>query len=306
MSLTIFTHNDCLKHEMGPSHPESPARLTSILQTLKKAPWSSKLIWQEAPNATKEQLKRVHASDYVDSIFSMSPLEGYVQLDPDTMMNPFSLNAALRASGALVAAVDNVFNQKTKRAFCAVRPPGHHAEPHSAMGFCFFNNIAVGVAHALTTYHCQRIAIVDFDVHHGNGTESMFIKEPKVCFWSSFQHPFYPGTQLVGKPAHIHLCPLPPGTGSHLFRQKVDLELLPILEAFKPECIFISAGFDAHMMDPLANLQLTTDDYGYVTKVISDIANKYSQSRVISTLEGGYHLHALSESVSEHVKALLE
>ncbi|MBN9289170.1 MAG: deacetylase [Gammaproteobacteria bacterium 39-13] len=305
MPLTIFTHPDCLKHEMGINHPECPERLEVISQKLKQASIASQLEWKEAPLATKDQLKRVHDSAYIEFIFSQSPRQGYVPLDPDTIMNPFTLSAALRASGAQVAAVDEVFSAKTKRAFCLVRPPGHHAELHEAMGFSFFNNIAVGVAHAFAQYHCQRIAIVDFDVHHGNGTESIFLYEPRVCFWSSFQYPFYPGTVLTGKPSHIHLCPLAAGTRSDIFRQKVNLELLPILKDFKPECIFISAGFDAHQGDPLANLMLTEDDYRFITEQICEISDAFAKSRVISTLEGGYNLQVLGNSVLAHIEAML-
>ncbi len=305
MTVRVLTHPDCLKHEMGPSHPESPARLEAINQVLKAAPWADQLDWIEAPLALKEQLKLAHDSSYVESLFLEAPKEGYVQCDPDTLMNPYTLSAALRASGAVIAAVDDVFAGRTKRAFCAVRPPGHHAEPDTAMGFCFFNNIAVGARHAMAKYNCQRIAIVDFDVHHGNGTESIFLNDARVCFWSSFQHPFYPGTFLTDKPRHIHLCPLPANTGSQIFRQKIDLELIPILLDFKPECIFISAGFDAHHLDPLANLKLTSEDFGYVTKAVCEVADKVAGGKVISSLEGGYHLKALQESVIAHVEALL-
>ncbi|MBS0289171.1 MAG: histone deacetylase family protein [Proteobacteria bacterium] len=305
MSLTIFTHQDCLKHDMGPMHPESPARLKTINQALQQAPFSQSLVWQEAPMATKADLLRVHHADYIEKIFNQAPSEGYLQLDPDTIMNKYSLTAALRAAGALKAAVDSVFMQGPPKAFCAVRPPGHHAEPHAAMGFCFFNNIAIGVSYALEKYHCERLAIVDFDVHHGNGTETMFLKEPRVCFWSSFQHPFYPGTEMAGKPAHIHLCPMRAGEGSQSFRDKVDKELIPLLDNFKPQCLFISAGFDAHQLDPLANLNLTTADYAYVTQKICQIADMHAHKRVISTLEGGYNLDVLAEAVTAHVQAML-
>ncbi len=304
MSIIIYSHPDCVKHEMGAYHPESPERLKAIYSALKQQPWASHIEWQESPQATKEQLKRVHDADYVDELFNVAPKKGYLPLDPDTMMNAYSLSAALHAAGALTASVDAVFEGKAKRVFCAVRPPGHHAEPAKAMGFCFFNNIAVGVRHAIAAYDCQRVAIVDFDVHHGNGTESMFSHETKVCFWSSFQHPFYPGAQIPSHSSSIHLCPLKAGTSSLAFRQKVDDDLIPLLSAFKPECIFISAGFDAHHLDPLANLNLTTQDYGYITQAVCQVANTYSKGRVISTLEGGYNLSALSESVVEHVNAL--
>lgn len=307
MSIIVFTHPDCLKHEMGEGHPESPARLEAIMSALKRAPWIRDIDWQEAPCVTKEQLTRVHPLEYIDSIFQASPKEGYVRLDPDTVMNPYTLSAALHAAGAQVAAVDEVFTKRTSnKVFCLVRPPGHHAEPDTAMGFCFFNNVAVGAAHALEHHGCKRVAIVDFDVHHGNGTETMFMSEPRICFWSSFQHPFYPGAILEGKPAHIHLCPLRSGTMGEAFRQRVDSELIPILDKFQPECVFISAGFDAHRLDPLANLSLEASDYAYITKAVCNIATKYASGRVISTLEGGYHLKALSESVTAHIGAMLE
>lgn len=309
MPVTIITHTDCLKHEMGQGHPESPARLEAIMAALKHAPWIKEIDWQQAPRATQEQLARVHPVPYIDSIFQASPKEGYVRLDPDTVMNPHTLSAALYAAGAQIAAVDLAFSKSDKRTskiFCLVRPPGHHAEPDTAMGFCFFNNIAVGVAHALAQYNCKRVAIIDFDVHHGNGTETMFTKDPRVCFWSSFQHPFYPGAALEGKPAHIHLRPLQAGTSGQEFRQRVDSELIPILENFQPECLFISAGFDAHRLDPLANLSLEASDYVYITKAVCKIANQYASGRIISTLEGGYHLQALSESVTAHIEAMLD
>lgn len=304
MKIEIITHEFGLKHEMGTHHPESPDRLKAILQALKIAEFKDNLIWFEAPQATKAQLARIHNEKYIHTLFEIAPHKGYVQLDPDTTMNPYSLPAALHAAGAVIQAVENVFKGKVKRVFCPVRPPGHHAEPAQAMGFCFFNNIAVGVAHALDHFSCKRIAVVDFDAHHGNGTESMFIQDPRVCLWSSFQHPFYPGTRLQDKPQHIHLCPLEAGTTSETYRTKINSELIPILDDFQPECIFISAGFDAHHDDPLANLNFTTDDYRYITQAICKIADKHSQGRVISTLEGGYSLKALSESVLAHVEGL--
>ncbi len=306
MSLTVYSHPDCIKHEMGLGHPESPARLEAILYALKQAPWQQELQWVEAPLATKEQLARVHHREYIERLFAQSPKHGYHTLDADTMMNPYSLHAALRAAGAMVAAVEDIFHSKTTKAFCLVRPPGHHAEPDKAMGFCFFNNIAVGVAHALEQGYCQRIAVIDFDVHHGNGTETMLMQEPKVCFWSSFEHPFYPGVQLTGKPAHIHFCPLPAGTSGEIFRQKIAGELIPLLEQFEPECLFISAGFDAHRLDPLADLLLDTSDYAYVTNALCDIAKKFAKGRIISTLEGGYNLNALADAVCAHINVMLK
>ncbi|MCS5710397.1 histone deacetylase family protein [Candidatus Berkiella aquae] len=306
MSIIVFTHPIFVKHEMGVGHPESPQRIKAIQQALEKAPYHQQLIWQEPPQATKAQLARVHHEDYIEKLFKVAPQTGYLSLDPDTVMNPYSLTAALHAAGSVVAAVEAVFHGETQKAFCLVRPPGHHAEPDRAMGFCFFNNIAVGVAHALAQNYCQRVAIIDFDVHHGNGTETMMLQEPGVCFWSSFEHPFYPGTQLNGKPEHIHLCPLSAGTTGELFRGKIDQELIPLLEAFKPECLFISAGFDAHQLDPLADLKLQTSDYAYVTEKLREIADKYANGRMISTLEGGYHLTAIADSVVAHINSLIE
>jgi acetoin utilization deacetylase AcuC-like enzyme len=287
---------------MGPGHPECPARLEVITQALKRAAFKDKLVWREAPLASKAQLMQVHDTDYIEKIFSLSPHKGYVPLDPDTLMNPFTLNAALRASGAMVQAVDDVFQGDIKRAFCLVRPPGHHAEPDKAMGFCFFNNIAVGVMHALNQYHCEKIAIVDFDVHHGNGTQAMFLEESRVLFWSSFQHPFYPGTALEPKRPNIHLCPLPAGTNSAQFQQKIKTDLLPLLENFKPQCIFVSAGFDAHQLDPLADFMLINEDYQYISRELVKISQQYAQGRIISTLEGGYQLQALPEAVISYLE----
>lgn len=304
MITTIYTHPDCLKHEMGAMHPESPARLTAIANALKNASYADKLLWVKTPPASKAHISRVHDPKYIDLLFTLAPQKGYVALDPDTTMNPFTLSAALHAAGALIAAVDSAFTKKNQRAFCLVRPPGHHAEPHTAMGFCFFNNVAIGAAHALEQYHCKRVAIIDFDVHQGNGTEVMFRNEPKVYFWSSFQHPFYPGSDLSNVPAHFHLCPLAAGSGSKELREKIDQVLIPTLSAFEPEIIFMSAGFDAHKLDPLADLNWATEDYAYLTEKVCEIADKFSQGRVISTLEGGYHLAAIAGSAVAHVGAL--
>lgn len=305
MPIQIYTHPLCLKHDMGPYHPESPARLESILLAVKRSFNAQQITFIEAPQATQEQLTRVHHKDYIEEIFKLAPQTGTVPLDADTLMNPYTLPAALYASGAMIAAVDAVFTGKTQKAVCLVRPPGHHAEPDHAMGFCIFNNIAVGVAHALEKYHCRRVAIVDFDVHHGNGTESMFLHEPRVCFWSSFQHPFYPGATLDKKPPNIHLCPLPAGTGSEHYHHRVMHQLVPLLTEFKPECIFISAGFDAHRLDPLANLNFETQDYAFITEQLRIIADAYCQGRMISTLEGGYDLTALAQSVVAHLSAMI-
>lgn len=304
MSILIYSHEDCMLHEMGKGHPESPLRISLIKKALMKAPFAQSLVWKEAPLVEKSHLLRVHGADYIEQIFSLSPKRGYVSLDPDTMMNPYTLQAARRAAGAVVASVDAVFNGETSRAFCMVRPPGHHAEKNKAMGFCFFNNVAVGVAHALEKYGCSRIAIVDFDLHHGNGTDDIFFAEPRVIFWSSFQYPFYPGVSLSHTRPNLILSPLAAGCGSEDFRKVVTNTLLPLLEQSKPECIFFSAGFDAHFSDPLGNLRLQNEDYAFITQEVVKIAQKYASSRIISVLEGGYHL-SLGEAAAAHVGALI-
>lgn len=297
-TTALITHPDCLQHNIE-GHPESPARLNAILQAI-DAEFGDQLPRIKAPFATREQLLRAHSSEHVDSIFDTEPTTGYFPINPDTTMMPATLNAALRAAGAVTNAVDLVMSGEFKTIFCAVRPPGHHAEYERAMGFCFFNNIAVGVAHALANYDLQRIAIIDFDVHHGNGTDDIFRNEKRVTLFSSFQHPFYPGT-----PTHDpHALPLPIGCTGELFRKKVSDHWLPALHQLKPQLIFISAGFDAHFKDPLGGLQFTEEDYSWITCEIKAIAAQYAAGRIISTLEGGYDLEVLASSVITHIKAL--
>ena len=305
MTISIITHPDCLLHEMGTHHPESPARLSAIQDQLISCGLDLVLQHHDAPLATREQLCRVHDSGYVEQIFLRAPEEGQAWLDPDTSMNPHSLSAALRAAGAVVLGVDLVMTGKNSAAFCNVRPPGHHAERKRAMGFCIFNNIAVGAAHALQAHQLKRVAIVDFDVHHGNGTEDIFRETPEVLFCSTFQHPFYPDTGTDDVPEHIINVPLSAGTGSHAFRTAVESQWLPKLEAFQPELILISAGFDAHIEDDMSGLQLVDQDFAWVTRKVKTIADKYAKGRIISTLEGGYALSALGRSVAAHINALL-
>jgi len=305
MTVSIISHPDCALHEMGPQHPESPARLQVIQDQLLISGLDWVLQHHTAPMASREQLCRVHDSEYVEHIFHKSPEEGQAWLDPDTVMNPHSLSAALRAAGAVVLAVDLVMSGQTKAAFCNVRPPGHHAEHNRAMGFCIFNNIAVGAAHALKAYKLKRVAIVDFDVHHGNGTEDIFRDVPEILLCSTFQHPFYPysGSDTVSE--HILNAPLSAGADGHGFRSAVESMWLPRLEEFQPELILISAGFDAHIEDDMAGLCLVEQDFAWVTREIKTIADKYAQGRIISTLEGGYALPALGRSAAAHVDALL-
>lgn len=305
MTISIISHKQCALHEMGAHHPESPARLSAIEDQLLSCGLDLVLQHHDAPQATREQLCRVHDAEYVEQIFLKAPEEGQAWLDPDTSMNPHTLSAALRAAGAAVLAVDLVMSGKNSAAFCNVRPPGHHAEHNKAMGFCFFNNIAVGAAHALQAHQLKRVAIVDFDVHHGNGTEDIFREVPEVLFCSTFQHPFYPDTGTGDTPEHIINVPLPAGTDGQAFRTAVESHWLPKLETFQPELILISAGFDAHVEDDMANLCLVDQDFSWVTQKIKMIADKYAKGRIVSTLEGGYALSALGRSVAAHLNAML-
>lgn len=304
LSTAYISHPDCLKHEMGPGHPECPQRLTVIAAQLQACGLMDQLECHEAPLATVAQLARVHTTDYIKIVQQASPASGLAYLDPDTAMNPDSLNAALRAAGAVVLATELVLTQQVENAFCAVRPPGHHAESARAMGFCLFNNIAVGVAHALECYGLQRIAIVDFDVHHGNGTEEIFRNDERVMLCSTFQHPFYPYCGADSHRPNIVNVPLPAGTDSAAFRDAITGYWLPALEQFQPQMLFISAGFDAHRDDCLAQLQLDDADYVWVTQQIKALAKKFADGRIVSVLEGGYALEALGRCVTAHVKVL--
>ena len=307
MTTALFTHSACLYHETPPGHPESSDRLRAVLHALEHEAFQY-LAREEAPPAAREELQRVHPAYYVDAVMNAVPETGYGSLDPDTHVSPGSGEAALRAAGAVVAAVDRVMAGKVQNAFCAVRPPGHHAEPTRAMGFCLFNNVAIGALHARARHGLKRIAVVDFDVHHGNGTQAMFEEDPDLFFASSHQMPLYPGTgrpQERGRAHNIVNAALDPGAGSHEFRQAWDNDVLPKLEAFTPDFILISAGFDAHRRDPLANLNLTEADYAWVTEKVCAIAKALCAGRVVSTLEGGYDLKALADSAAAHVKSLM-
>ncbi|RME35537.1 MAG: histone deacetylase family protein [Gammaproteobacteria bacterium] len=306
MKVALISHPACLLHENGPGHPERPQRVRAIDDALIEAGLEPLLTHLAAPRATRAQLERVHDPAYVESIFRRSPAEGRVMLDPDTWMNPHTLEAALRAAGAQIEAVDRIMAGDFRRAFCNVRPPGHHAERDRAMGFCIFNNVAVGTAHAIAAHGLERVAIVDFDVHHGNGTEHIFIHDPKVMYFSTFQHPYYPGVGADTVAENIVNVPLPAGTTGAQYREAVEQHWWPKLEAFAPELIYVSAGFDAHAEDPLAGLLLLKEDYAWVTGRIVEHANRHAQGRVISSLEGGYDLNALGRSAAAHIRALLE
>ena len=302
--MYVFSHPACLAHDTGPDHPECPERLTVIHRALQAA--YPRLDWQQAPRASRGQLLRVHTPELLELVLETRPRER-MRLDPDTMLSPASAEAALRAAGAVVAAVDAVLDKRTTRAFCAVRPPGHHATADIAMGFCLFNNLAIGALHALAAHGLERIAIVDFDVHHGNGTQDIFAHEPRILFASSHQSPLYPetGTRTETGVGNIVNEPLPPGAGSSEFRAAWSRRLLPVVDAFKPQLLMISAGFDAHRLDPLAQLQLEAADFGWVTSELVQLANRHCSGRIVSTLEGGYDLTALADSCVAHVGALL-
>ena len=307
MSVLLFSHRACLHHDPGPHHPECPDRLRAVLRALEAEEFSD-LIRDEAPQATVEQLTRVHPAHYVEAILGIRPEpDDSVALDGDTVMNWGSAEAALRSAGAGVAGVDAVCRGEVRRVFCAVRPPGHHAEPGKPMGFCFFANAAVAARHAQAAHGLTRVAVVDFDVHHGNGTQACFEADPTLFFASSHQSPCYPGT---GAPeergvGNVFNATLPPGADGAAFRAAWREHLLPALEAFAPELIVISAGFDAHARDPLAQLRVREADFAWLTTEICQIADRVCRGRVVSLLEGGYDLDALALSTAAHVRALM-
>jgi acetoin utilization deacetylase AcuC-like enzyme len=304
MATALLTHPDCVLHEMGAGHPESPQRLKAILAALEASGLVSRLMVREAPEAKREELERVHGPEHVELIFGASPDRGYAYLDPDTSMNPRSLSAALRAAGAVVTATDMVMSGEAKNAFCAVRPPGHHATRDRPMGFCLFNNVAIGAMHALEAHGLDRVAVLDFDVHHGNGTEDAFHDDPRVMLCSTFQHPYYPYSGADSGNEHIINVPLAAMTDGRGFRAAVERYWMAALEAYKPQLVFVSAGFDAHRDDPLAYLKLDDEDYRWVTEQLVDVAERHAGGRVVSTLEGGYNTDALGRCVVEHVRVL--
>ncbi|WP_345295762.1 histone deacetylase family protein [Luteimonas vadosa] len=303
MPLPVFTHPACLAHDTGPGHAERPQRLQAVVDALRAQ--FDDLDWREAPRATRGQLLRVHSGELLHTVLETRPAER-IHLDPDTVLSPESAESALRTAGAAVAAVDCVLAGETRTAFCAVRPPGHHATASQAMGFCLFNGVAVAAAHALEHHGLARVSIVDFDVHHGNGTQAIFQSEPRVQYLSSHQMPLYPDT---GHPdergvGNILNAALAPGEGSEGFRATWRDRLLPAIEAFAPQLLLVSAGFDAHWRDPLAQVQLVADDYAWLTGELRTLAETHAQGRLVSVLEGGYDLQALGECSVAHVAAL--
>jgi acetoin utilization deacetylase AcuC-like enzyme len=304
MLTAYITHPACLKHDMGADHPECPARIHAIEDQLIASGLLNFLSHHEAPIASKKELARVHAIEYINWVYSQSPKSGLTYLDGDTAMNPYSLNAALHAAGAVVKAADLVMSGQVQNAFCNIRPPGHHAGRASASGFCIFNNIAVAAAHALEQHGLQRVAIADFDVHHGNGTEEIFHDDARVMLCSTFRHPYYPYCGANSGNDHIINVPLAAGSSGAEFRTAVTEKWLPALERFQPQILLISAGFDAHWEDDMGGLALKEADYFWITETLKNIASRYSNGRIVSTLEGGYQLHALGRSVMAHIKSL--
>ena len=306
MTTGLYSHPDCLRHDTGAGHPERIERLKAVLAAL-EGPEFSSLKRFEAPEATIDQIARVHPLSYIEDVLAAVPASGYAYLDPDTVVSPGSGAAMVRAAGALCAAIDAVALGQLTNAFCAIRPPGHHAEPDRAMGFCLFNNVAIGAMQARHVHGLARVAVVDFDVHHGNGTQAFLAADADAFYASTHQMPLYPGTGGAAEHGvgNIVNVPLAPFSGSVEFRRAMSDFILPALDRFTPDVVLISAGFDAHAADPLAQCQLSTQDYAWATDEILTIAGKHCQGRVVSALEGGYNLDALGASVAAHVRALM-
>ena len=307
MSTLIYTHTDCLDHRPGPGHPESPARLEAVLKALQGARLDG-VAWRDAPLGTTDQVQLVHTPQYLRWVESLRPDDGYQALDAgDTVISPGSWNAVMRCVGAACAGVDDVVEGRAVNVFCATRPCGHHAEADRAMGFCVFNQAAIAAMHAQRAHGLQKVAVVDFDVHHGNGTQNSFFRHPDLFYGSCHQSPFYPGTGArheSGVAGNIVNVPLPRGCGSQMFRERMSEELLPALRRFAPELLIISAGFDAHHQDPLGGLAFTDDDFHWITRELMDATAASSQGRVVSVLEGGYSLEGLASGCVAHVRAL--
>jgi acetoin utilization deacetylase AcuC-like enzyme len=300
----LVSHPDCWLHSMGAEHPESPERLTALYAALSAAGLDKFLSKHEAPEASRAQLYRAHAPAYVDALFELQPEHGIVHLDPDTAFGPHTLKAALRAAGAGILATELVVAGKVRNAFCAVRPPGHHAERLQAMGFCFFNNIAVAARHAIEVLGLSRVAIIDFDVHHGNGTENIFAADPRVLMVGFFQHPLFPYSGLQPLAAHLINVALPSGSTGERMQAVFEAVWLPALLAHRPQMLFVSAGFDAHCEDEMASLGMVDADFAWISQRIRSFAEAHCEGRIVSTLEGGYNLDALGRCVALHLAAL--
>lgn len=306
MTTAYITHKDCSLHNVGDHHPECPDRLAAIQDRLIASGLDIYLEHVDAIPVSHEQLLRVHDEKYIESVLTSLPQHGVLHLDSDTALSPGSWSAARRAAGAGAQAVDLVMNGSVSNAFCAIRPPGHHAERARAMGFCFFNNVAVAAAQALEVWGLQRVAIIDFDVHHGNGTENIFAGDERVLMVGAFQHPFYPYSGTDHPAANMLNCPVPAGTRGDAYREMVTRVWLPRLDEFTPELILISAGFDAHYEDDMGSLGLVESDFAWTTLQLRQLAEKHANGRIVSLLEGGYALSALARSVTEHVRVLAD
>ena len=305
MSTAYISHPDFMKHEMGRHHPECPERIAAIEDQLIQSRLDAHLKRIDPPLASEADITRVHSEDHLAFVKSKAPSSGYSMIDGDTIMNPATWTVSLRAAGAAIAAVDAVMQGEVNNAFCAIRPPGHHAEPHRSMGFCVFNNVAIATRYAIETYGLDRVAVIDFDVHHGNGTEAAFINDPHVLMCSFFQHPFYPYSGLDGGDNMVNV-PLPASTNGKVVREMISQTWIPRLHEFKPQLIIISAGFDAHREDDLGQMGLVEDDYVWMTKQLMEVANRHCDGKIVSCLEGGYNLSALARSVVAHLKTLAE
>jgi acetoin utilization deacetylase AcuC-like enzyme len=299
-----ITHPDCRLHEMGPGHPECPERLDAISDHLLSTGLMQLLVPYDAPLATREQLQRAHSALHVENMFSTSPREGYAAIDPDTSMNPHSLDAALRAAGAAVLATDLVMSGEVGRAFCSVRPAGHHATREAAMGFCFFNNVVVGMRHAMQAHGLTRVALVDFDVHHGNGSEDILAGDERALMVSTFESELYPFSGENPASANMANVPLARRSSGEALREAFDYIWKPRLDDFRPQMLFISAGFDAHRNDEMANLRWNEEDYRWITRRLCEVADQHCEGRIVSCLEGGYHLFHLARSVAAHIREL--
>lgn len=306
MPTLVVSHPDCIAHDPGAGHPEAPARLAAVLNVLDQ-PQFRALLRRQAPLGKSGDAARVHGEAFVKAVLAAVPQSGRAALDPDTILSHGSGNAALRAIGAITSAVDAVMAGEASNAFCAVRPPGHHAEPDRVMGFCLFNSIAIGARHAQAAHGLGRVAIVDFDVHHGNGSQAVAESDADLFFASSHQYPLYPGTGAAHETGlgNVVNAPLAPGTGGSVFRRAFETRILPALDAFAPELVLVSAGFDAHRADPLAGLELEESDFDWVTTRLLEAANRHAKGRLVSILEGGYDLKALAASAAAHVEALM-
>ncbi len=306
MTTVLLSHPDCLRHDTGPGHPERPDRLRAISRALEDEAFAG-LVRVEAPKAPLDTIALVHPREFIEEVRRDIPLDGHFRLEPDTVVSPGSWDAALRAAGAGIEAVDRVMTGKADTVFCAVRPPGHHAEPDRAMGFCLFSNIAIAAFYARAAYGVDRVAVVDFDVHHGNGTQKAFWTEKNLFYGSSHQMPLFPGTGAIDETGVGNICnaPLNPGDGSAEFRAAWEDRIIPALNDFKPDLLLISAGFDAHRSDPLAQIELEDEDFGWITERLMEVADTHCRGRAVSMLEGGYALEALARSTDLHVKALM-